>query len=665
MRVFALLRALVFVSAVAAPHLIFAQFQQPTDEELKMTADPKAPGADAVYLNFEETTNDPLHFHSVYARIKVLTEKGKELATISLPYLRGDIQVTDIKGRTIHPDGTVIPLTGKPEDLLAAKSGDVQVGRKVFNLPSVEVGSILEYRYQLRYADDHYSSPTWEIQHDYFVHKANYIFVPFKAFAPGNQEVSNGFLVDERGNAINTLIWWQRLPPGSQVKTEAPGRFVLSLTDVPPIPHEAWMPPIESVLYRVGFYYKSANNSAGFWTSEAKLWSKEVDRFADPKPLHDAVAGIVAPGDSDLDKAKKIYKAVQALDNTDFSRQKGHAEIKQLGLHAAKRAADTWSQKSGSRQDITLLYLALVRAAGLTAYDLKVVNRDSGTFDPGYMSLSQLDDDLVIVSINGKEVLLDPGEKMCPFQTIHWKHSGATGVRQSADGRAVVTTPLQSYKANTETRVADLTLDESGAIKGNLRIILSGQEALHWRQSALENDEDEVKRSFDRRLESFSPAGVELHVHHFLGMDDPGANLMAIVEAKGTVASPTSKRLILPGYFFETREEHPFVDQDKRLQPVDMHFADQITDQITLHLPSTLTVEGAPATGNIPWSDFAVLTTKTAVGANNVVIERQLSRAFTMVKAEDYTSLHDFYQKVASNDQQQLVLAVTNTGKGN
>jgi hypothetical protein len=44
---------------------------------------------------------------------------------------------------------------------------------------------------------------------------------------------------------------------------------------------------------------------------------------------------------------------------------------------------------------------------------------------------------------------------------------------------------------------------------------------------------------------------------------------------------------------------------------------------------------------------------------------RQLSRAFTMVKAEDYTSLHDFYQKVASNDQQQLVLASTNTGKGN
>jgi hypothetical protein len=69
------------------PALVRAQFQQPTDEELKMTADPKAPGAAAVYLNVEEITNDQLHYHSFYARIKVLTEKGKELATVddSLP----------------------------------------------------------------------------------------------------------------------------------------------------------------------------------------------------------------------------------------------------------------------------------------------------------------------------------------------------------------------------------------------------------------------------------------------------------------------------------------------------------------------------------------------------------------------------------------------------
>jgi len=39
----------------------------------------------------------------------------------------------------------------------------------------------------------------------------------------------------------------------------------------------------------------------------------------------------------------------------------------------AKRAEDTWNQKSGSGEDIALLYLALLRGAGLTAYPMKVL----------------------------------------------------------------------------------------------------------------------------------------------------------------------------------------------------------------------------------------------------------------------------------------------------
>jgi len=103
--------------------------------------------------------------------------KGKELATQEVPYLKGNFKITDIKARTIHSDGTIIRLR-KPEDLLVSKSGDQQIERKVFTLPSVEVGSILEFTYTIRYDDNHYSSPMWEIQRDYFVHKGHYQFTP-------------------------------------------------------------------------------------------------------------------------------------------------------------------------------------------------------------------------------------------------------------------------------------------------------------------------------------------------------------------------------------------------------------------------------------------------------------------------------------------------------
>jgi hypothetical protein len=647
---------------LASPSAILAQFQQSTAEELKMTADPKAPGAAAVYLNIEDIADDQIHYRSIYARIKVLEEKGKELATVEIPYEHGDFKITDIKARTIHSDGTIIPLIGKPEDLMVVqittRGGDkLQFNRKVFTLPSVEVGSILEYRYQIHYDDNHVSSPTWEIQRPYFVHQANYSFKPLAMYSDSLLGGVAGFAMNKRGTAATFLLWTSLLPPGVSVKSDHLGHYIVDVVDVPPIPTEEWMPPSDSFIYHVHFYYKDANDSAGFWQAESKRWSRDVDHFADPKPLRDAVSGLIAPGDSDLDKAKKLYKAVQALDNTDFSRKKTETEMKELKLKPAKRAEDTWSQKSGSGNDIALLYIAMLRAAGLTAYAMKVVDRDSNIFDPGYLNADQLDDIIVILSIAGKEIVLDPGQKMCPFQTVHWKHEGASGIRQSPGGSAAAGSPPDIYTANTLQRSGDLTLDEHGAITGLLNFAMTGQLALRWRQAALRNDEVEVKKQFDHWLESMVPNGVEAHIDSFTGLDNPDISLIAVVKANGNFGAATSRRLLLPAFFFETRGAHPFVDQAKRLEPVDMQYGDVTTDQITYHLPPGFAVEGAPQDSKVPWVGYAVLVTKSRIDPGQITIARLFSRAFTLVKPEDYQALRAFYQKVAAADLAQLVLA--------
>jgi hypothetical protein len=662
MRISSFVRHLALLFAITSPALLFAQFQQPTAEELKMTDDPKAPGAAAVYLNWEEVANDPIHFQSVYVRIKVLQEKGKELATVHLPYWHGNFKIADIKARTIHSDGTVIPLAGKPEDLLLSKTSSgngeqMQINSKVFTLPSVEVGSILEYRYDLRYDDDHVSSPTWEIQRPYFVHHARYTFTPFKAFLPGGTSMG---LTDAHGNSVNTLIWYKVLPAGVDMKADVAGVFHLEVTDIPAAPDEEFMPPLDGMLYQVKFYYKSSRDSAQYWIDEAKRWSKEVDHFAEPsKTIKEAVAGIIAPGDSDLDKAKKLYKAVQALDNTDYSRKKTDAELKQLKLKVARHAEDTWAQKSGSSQDIALLYLAMLRAAGLNANDMKVVDRSERVFAMGLLDFDQLDDDIVVLNIAGKDISLDPGEKMCPFQTVRWTHSGTAGIVQGDHVRSLAITPEQTYTSNKLTRNGDLTIDEHGAVTGQLTFVMLGQEALAWRQLALRNDQDELKKQFDRSLESAVPDGIEAHIDHFLGLDDPDANLIAIVKVHGNLGAATSKRLLVPGFFFQTRGSHPFVNQEKRLEPVDMHYGDTVTDQIVYHLPANMSVEGAPQDTKVLWQGHAVFATKTAAAPNQITIARIFARGFSSVKPEEYQDLRGFYQKVAAADQAQLVLTKT------
>lgn len=659
MRICSLVARSAAMIAVVFPILAIAQFQQPTPDELKMTSDPQAPGASAVYLNLEETTDDNLHYKSFYARIKVLTEKGKELATVEIPY-GGQFKIDDIKARTIHPDGTIIPLDGKPEDLLSMKSGEEKFGKKVFTLPSVEVGSILEYRYDMRYPDEYESSPHWDIQdtdRPYFIHKAHYSFTPFKAFMKGSDNTTSRFLEDDKGRILNNLVWWVNLPKGASVISDARGRFTLDVTDIPPVPNEQFMPPMESVLYKVWFYYKGSYTAEQFWADEAKRWSKEVDHFAEPSgAIHAAVNGIVAANDSEMDKAKKLYDAVEALDNTDYSREKSQSEMKQLKIKVAKRAEDTWAQKSGNSENIALLYLAMLRAAGVEAYAMKVKNGSEGAFDPAYMDADQFDDTLVILVNGGKDILVDPGEKMCPFRTVSWRHSDVGGMRQSSKGAAFAFTPRQIYPDNTTVRVGDLMLDDHGAVTGQFTFTMTGQEAMRWRQIALENDDTEVKKRFDHELEQIVPDGIEAHVDHFLGMDKPDLNLMAVVKVKGSMGAVTSKRLLLPGFFFESGGHTPFVKEEKRLTPVDMKYAERITDQVAYHLPAGVSVEGAPQDGDISWQGHAVCVVKTKSTPGELIVARSLARGFAMAKPEEYQDLRGFYAKVASNDGQQIVL---------
>src|SRR5215469_5133103 len=112
---------LFLAACLASPFVARAQFQEPTKEELQMTADPKAPGAAAVYLYREDITDQTDSTHSFYERIKVLSEKGKEMATIHLGYEPGTEKIVEVTGRTIHSDGVVVPFIDKPSELVDVK----------------------------------------------------------------------------------------------------------------------------------------------------------------------------------------------------------------------------------------------------------------------------------------------------------------------------------------------------------------------------------------------------------------------------------------------------------------------------------------------------------------------------------------------------------------
>ena len=110
-----------------------------------------------------------------------------------------------------------------------------------------------------------------------------------------------------------------------------------------------------------------------------------MNRFAEPSDrIRAAVAKTVAPGDSDEQKLRKIYAAVMALENTDFTREHSAAENKAEG-QKTKNAADTWDQKRGNGNEITRLFIAMARAAGMKAYAMILTSRDQSLLNRGYL----------------------------------------------------------------------------------------------------------------------------------------------------------------------------------------------------------------------------------------------------------------------------------------
>jgi hypothetical protein len=526
----------------------------------------------------------------------------------------------------------------------------------VFTLPSAEVGSILEYRLQIHYDDDIVSSPTWDVQQPLYVRKAHYYFVPSRS----------GYLSNARGDVLSQLMFSVKGVRQDQVIHDATGRFTVDLADIPAIPSEDWMPPLNTLKWKVEFYYTYAHSGKDFWDSETKTWAKSAERFTNPSgQIKQALSQIVAPSDTEEQKARKIYAAVMKLDNTRFSRTKSEAERKAEKLKPIKGAEDVWKQQSGTDDDMALLFVAFARAAGLKVWPMEVVDRGKAFFDPSYLYAGQLNDYIAVLNLDGKDVFLDPGQKMCPFGLLSWKHTIASGFRLSDKGAILATTPQGVFKTAVVQRTADLTVDTDGSVKGTIRYVMTGPEALHWRQLALQNDADEVKKQFNESIRADMPDGVEVDFDHFLALDEYESNLMATVKVSGIIATATGKHFFLPGLFFQSHAKHPFVAQDKRSVPVDVHYASMEQDQVVYHLPAGYTVESAPQTAALTWPEHAMLKIASATKDSDVIVVRSFAHNYAILDSKEYTDLHDYFQKIALADQQQLVLTRAAVVKGN
>ena len=111
-----------------------------------MASEPEAPGAPAVIL-FREVDRDDngnTTHEDNYIRLKILTEEGRQHGNVELAFNKSNEDVTNVRARTIQPDGTINEFDGKVFEKTIEKTQGSKYLAKTFTLPNVQAGSVIE-----------------------------------------------------------------------------------------------------------------------------------------------------------------------------------------------------------------------------------------------------------------------------------------------------------------------------------------------------------------------------------------------------------------------------------------------------------------------------------------------------------------------------------------
>lgn len=630
-------------------------FQPLSPDELKMTEEPKAPGAPAIILFREVDRDDRGHtaHEDVYFRIKILTEEGRKYADIEIPYLRQEGNVTNIRARTIEPDGTIVNFGGKAFDKSIVKARGVKYLAKTFTLPNVQIGSILEYYYTTDLSENFIFDSHWILSNELFTEKAKFSLKPYTS--------------DYR--PIGVRWTWNHLPPGTAQPAQAPDHVIhLEANDIPAFQTEDYMPPENEMKSRVDFIYSDdfiETEPDKYWRKVGKKRNEQLENFVGKKKAMDqAVAEIVSPGDSQEVKLQKIYARVQQIRNTSFEERKSEQEQKRDKEKPPENVEAIWKDQYGDGQQLTWLFLALARSAGFEASGMWLADRSHYFFVPQTMEGQRLDANVVVVKLNGKDVFFDPGAAFTPFGMLPWVETGVKGLKLDKDGGNWLQTSLPSSKESAILRKADLRLSETGELEGKLTVTYTGLEAARRRVEERLEDETERKKFLEDEVREAIPVACDVELTNQPEWKSSSPSLVTEYTLKVTGwVSGAGHRALLPVGLFDATERHLF-DHADRVHPVYFAFPFQRVDDVSIDMPLGWQITTVPKAQNLDAKAITYVLAATN-DKGTLHLNRSLNVDVMLLPVENYATLRKIFQIVRSGDEQQVILQPGGTTASN
>ncbi len=595
------------------------------------------PGASAVVL-LDEAEMDvlsgsqlPLSIFERHRIVKVLSRRGFRYANVVIPY-DSKSTVEKIRARTISPDGRITVLD--PADIYDISLYPQYVWysdqrAKIFALPNVEVGSVLEYRYTMTIGNLTFWH-SWLFQDDDPV-----LLSRFKLVSPAEWDV------EYKVYGLNVEPKVQKAPKGFR------STYVWEARDVAPLKPEFGMPPLRECAARLAIAPAGMKSwrDVGEWYGKLagpQMEANEAIRKLANRLTRDAT--------TDREKLRRLYEWVR--DQVRYIA----VEIG-IGGFRPHPAAEVLRHRYGDCKDMATLLCTLAQEAGLDVRQAILSTWQNGRPDTSLHSQLQFNHVIAVArGVDSTDVWMDPTEKGCPFGKLPWYDQGLPALVVCQDGQAeLVTTPAEPPDSNRLVLrwVADLDSSGGALVRGSLS--LRGAQASELREQ-YQLMSDEAKRVWLETSLAARCSGAELQRFSVEGLDpvrDP-LRIQYTFRTSTFAAAETGRLTIFPGQFTGFDLPDLFRPRERRF-PVRFRFGSWTELDLTLHLPRGFwPVE--PQTRDSVRSDFGLGRWEWSTCGNTLRLQFTYRLSGRDVRPKDYPRFREFLEAIRTRNLRPVVL---------
>lgn len=615
-----------------------------TAQELSMTADQIGdPEADAAILFREGQLNDTYPEGTslkLYLRIKIFNEQGRHYRDVQLPYKVDLGRVTDVSARTIRPDGSIVEVAGRDIfDKVLMKTSHGTWRAKVFSMPAVEPGAIIEYRYRQTYPEG-FRYFALDLQSELFTRELHYSIQP--------QATSK---LDVRWVTFNA----------QDPKRFAPkwdGAFDIRAENILPFRRESLMPPDLSVKMWGWLYYSNEleTDPDKYWRDYAQRRYYRASYETEPSSaIRRVVNSVTLSTDGPAEKIARIYNYVQKeIRNIDFKEGGGEGEP-ETGLKKNDSAEDTIRRRYGSPRDINRLFVSMLRAAGFDARVAELTTRDENFFHRSFPDSFQLNSEATaVINRDGSIQFYDPGTRYCPPEMLSWEKEGTTALVYGKRDSRFIEIPVTDAACNSEHRNVTVSLSNDGRIDARVELKTGGQRAIELRNEWVDLTPDELRKHVMTTVRNLLPAAaISESSIIFSKLTDGGAPLAASYSFTAEqFATRTEKRVLLRPALLSHPDES-LLPEPRRSNSIYFHYPWSESERVTINAPEGYAPEQLPDPVDIDIGAARYRSTFTLDG-RRVVYERNLTVDAIIFRVDQYPTVKEFFERVHQADRMAI-----------